>query len=56
MPVARVSETPPTLNVVVAWMSTDPGVEVLMGDPEATGALHPPTVCRPGPLGPSEQV
>ena len=30
MPVARVSETPATLNVVVAWMSTEPAVVVLI--------------------------
>ena len=30
MPVARVSDTPPTLNVVVAWMSTDPAVVVVI--------------------------
>ena len=30
VPVARVSETPATLNVVVAWMSTEPAVDVVI--------------------------
>ena len=54
VPVARVSETPPTLNVVVAWMSTDPGVDVLIWTVQlplvVVHVFTPPTKAAPAVL------